>query len=68
MPCHGERRQRGRASPRYYAQLYESAFDEDVDVEVASVKHTRIDDSLSTLMPKVIPPPNYLLHLEQQTM
>jgi hypothetical protein len=42
MPGHGEHRQRGRASPRYYAQLYESASDE--DVEVAS--------GLSTLFPR----------------
>jgi hypothetical protein len=32
--------------PRYYAQLYESASDEDVDFAGASVKRTRIDDSV----------------------
>jgi hypothetical protein len=32
--------------PPYYAQLYESASDEDVDVAGASAKRTRIDDSV----------------------
>jgi membrane-bound lytic murein transglycosylase MltF len=32
--------------PRNYAQLYDSASDEDVDVAGASLKRTRIDDSV----------------------
>jgi hypothetical protein len=32
--------------PNYYAQLYESASDEDVDVTSVSVKRTRIDDTV----------------------
>jgi hypothetical protein len=46
----------GARVPRYYAKLDESAYVEDVDVADASVKRTRIDDSVmdpSTLMPKV---------------
>jgi hypothetical protein len=33
-------------APRYYAQLYESASDEDVDVAGVSIMRTRIDDSV----------------------
>jgi hypothetical protein len=38
--------------PRYFAQLYESPSDEDVDVAGASVKRTRIDDSVYGVFPR----------------
>jgi hypothetical protein len=44
--------------PRYYAQLYESASDEDVDRAGASTKRIRVDDSVMEsfhVLPEVQP-------------